>query len=109
MAVTFVSVAISASSNNNLPYVFDVIFRAASFESRNFKTDLVSVFPFTEIRNELAVSVADKPSFTPTLPGFKGLRQLAVTHACVASAVYTVSIKTALVETFAQTCDYSTV
>ena len=31
-----------------------------------------------------AVMFADKPAPTPTVPGFSGLKKLAVTHACVA-------------------------
>ena len=33
----------------------------------------------------LAVMFADKQGPTPTVPGFSGLKKLAVTHACVAS------------------------
>ena len=34
--------------------------------------------------NVLAVIADDNPAVTPTVPGFNGLKKLAVTHACVA-------------------------
>ena len=64
---THTSVANGAVSNNHLPDVFAVIFNALLFVSRNIILVRESVFSSTERRNVLAVIVADKPTFTPTV------------------------------------------
>ena len=67
------------------------MFRTILFESLSLNLVLSSVFSSTEISNEFAVIDAAKPTLTPTVPGFRGLRKLAVTHACVASAIVLIS------------------